>query len=131
MDVDHTPANSAAPTAASTAAVEADTARNARARKLRVAFELALRAAVSKLSQKNLEASFPRLAKSIPEQLEAVREQTVEFIQAAAQEEFDIIMEKRNVVARLAELDHVIENGRRADGSAAAAASGGTLESHA
>jgi thioredoxin-like negative regulator of GroEL len=58
--------------------------RRARADKLQIAFNLALQATLSKLNQRNLETCFPKLARDIPEQLEAVREQTVEFIESAA-----------------------------------------------
>ncbi|KAI9314017.1 hypothetical protein DFJ73DRAFT_884028 [Zopfochytrium polystomum] len=87
--------------------------RKTRFGKLQIAFQLALQATLSKLSQKNLEACFPRLAKEAPEELEAVREETVDFLRKTAQEEFDIITEKRDVIRKMKEFDKIVEKGRQ------------------
>ncbi|KAJ3413515.1 hypothetical protein HDV05_007898 [Chytridiales sp. JEL 0842] len=80
-----------------------------RLRKLRAAYGLALRSTLDKFSLQNVKSSFPTLATTIPDQLEAAQQQTVEFIKSAMEEEFEIIMEQRQVGENLIALDKLIE----------------------
>ncbi|KAJ3330651.1 hypothetical protein HDU76_005165 [Blyttiomyces sp. JEL0837] len=83
---------------------------NTRLVKLRRGFCLSLDQILQKLNQRNLASAFPKLAKAKPEQLEAVREQTVEFFKTAIEEEFEYIIETRSLPDKLAELDRFIAN---------------------
>ncbi|KAJ3190529.1 hypothetical protein HK101_008716 [Irineochytrium annulatum] len=98
------------------------TTSSKRAAKLQYSLKAALKSTLDRLSKRNLKSSFPQLAKSIPDQLEVAREQTIEFIQQAAtcsvlivksQEEFQIIISQRQILEKLQALDEIINNSAR------------------
>lgn len=64
-------------------------------------------------SYANFSACFPTPAARVPGALELLHEQFIENLGDKAQEEFDHILRRREVVGRLNELDGLVEEGRR------------------
>ncbi|KAI8826885.1 uncharacterized protein EV422DRAFT_16420 [Fimicolochytrium jonesii] len=79
-----------------------------RMRTLRQLFDVALANCLNASSYDRFAQAFPKLARDDPDALRIAREQTVDFIRNAMQEEFNDINTERNVGEHLNTLDRVI-----------------------
>ncbi|SPO02873.1 uncharacterized protein DNG_05551 [Cephalotrichum gorgonifer] len=79
-----------------------------RAAKLQELFETSLRHMLGKISWENLEGCYPTIATGAPAMLKGVRKTMVERLEGMCLKEFEKIMEKREVVPKLNELEDLV-----------------------
>lgn len=86
--------------------------KGARATKLDEILDKSLKQTMRACSYDKLVSCFPTLAKNDPETLKHAQEQVTEFLTNACRSEFDKILNERNAVQRLNELDELIADAR-------------------
>ncbi|RUS19696.1 Nnf1-domain-containing protein [Endogone sp. FLAS-F59071] len=84
-----------------------------RATKLRQVFEKSLSKTIKSISYDKLAQSFPQIAKYSPQSLRSAHQQVIVFLQHNIQEEFQSLLESKNVVPKLNELDALIDSARK------------------
>ncbi|KAK3692950.1 Nnf1-domain-containing protein [Podospora appendiculata] len=84
-------------------------------------FSSTLKHTLDKISRVNFAACYPTIAARAPGTLEFVQRQMVDRLGAQCNKEFDSILENRNVVAKLNELESLVSDAarRKADGGGA------------
>lgn len=89
-----------------------------RASRLQEVFADRLRHTLAKLSYANIAACYPTVAARHPPTLRSIQAQMVAILEQRAAREFDAILEERDVVRKLNELETLVEQAarRRAEG---------------
>ncbi|RUO96999.1 Nnf1-domain-containing protein [Jimgerdemannia flammicorona] len=84
-----------------------------RATKLRQTFEKSLSKTIKNISYEKLAQSFPHIANDSPESLQSAHQQVTTFLQQSVQEEFQNLLETKNLIRKLNELDMLIDAARK------------------
>ncbi|KAK1756194.1 kinetochore-associated protein NNF1 [Echria macrotheca] len=81
-----------------------------RAARLQDVFGTALRRTLARMSVDNFGACYPTIAREAPRTLESVQRQTVERLAGLCEKEFQSILQSRNVIPRLNELEALLSD---------------------
>ncbi len=90
-----------------------DTALGARAKRLNQILDRSLAETIRSITYDKMALCFPTLASNKPDILLSAHEQVVSFLQTSCQTEFAKVLKERNAVAKLNDLDEVIEDAKR------------------
>ncbi|KAL2107255.1 hypothetical protein VUR80DRAFT_5519 [Thermomyces stellatus] len=84
-----------------------------RAARLQLLFDQSLAHMLGKISWENLEGCYPTIAAGAPQMLKGVRKTMVERLEGMCKKEFEKIMDKREVVPKLNELEDLVSEAVR------------------